>query len=109
MARGKAMTKKSRTILEDLDAEDSAKKRSIFGDTDAEDTNRRVASDDEDSAGYQDYDDISMKKQGAGTVYYMTPANRGRWEPHAPAYITKRNQRDIYANKGDDSLDKQEQ
>ena len=73
MARGKAMTKKSRTIVEDLDAEYLAKKRSIFGDTEAEDTKRKGASDNEDSAGSQDDENISMKKQGSGTVYDRTP------------------------------------
>ena len=48
MARGKYGTMKSRTLVEDLDAEDSEKKRSIFRDTKAEDTNIRGASEDED-------------------------------------------------------------
>ena len=95
--------------MEDLNAEDLAKKRSIFGDTEAEDTNRRGASDNEDSAGSQDDKDISTKKQGSGTVYDKTPDKRGRREPQAPAYTAKRKPRDLYTKKGDDSSDEEEQ
>ena len=77
MARDKTRTKKYRTLAEDLDAEDLAKKRSIFGDTKAEDTKSRGAPDDEDSAGSQDDEDISMKKQGYDTVYDRNPLRWG--------------------------------
>ena len=100
---GKASTNKSTKIVEDLDAEYSSNKRSIFGDTEAEDTKRRVASDDEESAGFQDNEDISMKKQGYGTVYYRTTAKRGLWELQVPYYTAKRKRRGIYTKKVDDS------
>ena len=108
MARGKARTKKSRNLVEELDAEDSAKKRSIFGDNKAEDTKSRGASDNEDSAGSQDDEDISMKKEGSGTVYDRTPAKRGRWEPQYPAYNAKSNPRDVYTKKVDDSSNEED-
>ena len=107
-ARGKARTKKSRNLVEDLDAEYSAKKRSIFGDTKAEETKSRGYSDDEDSARFQDNEDISMKKQGYGTVYYRTTAKRGLWELQVPYYTAKRNPRDIDSKKGDDSYDEED-
>ena len=68
MAIGKVRTNKSRTLVEDLDAEDLSKKRSIFGDTKTEDTKIRGASDNEDFCGSQDDEDISMKKQVYGMV-----------------------------------------
>ena len=109
MDRGTARTKKSRTLVEDLDAEDSTKKRSIFGDIEAEGIEIRGDSDDEDSSGSQDDEDISMNKQGSGTVYDRTPAKRGRWEPQDPAYTDNRKPRYLYKKKGDDSYDKEEE
>ena len=109
MARGKSRTKKCRTLVEDLDADDSSKKRSIFGDTKAEGTNSRGASDDEDSNGSQDDADISVKKQGSGTVYDRTPTKRGSWDPQAPAYTANSNPMDLYTKKGDDSSNEEDQ
>ena len=109
MAKGKSRTKKSCTLVEYLDAEDSAKKRSIFEDTKAEDTRIRGASDDEDSAGSQDDEDISMKKQGSRTVYDRNPAKREHWDPEDPAYTTKRKPRNIYTHKGGDYSYKEKQ
>ena len=109
MASGKDRTKKSRSLGEDLDAEDLANKRWIFGDTEAEDTKSGGASDNEDSAGAQDDKDIYMKKQVYGTVYDRTPAKRGRWEPQDPSYMAKRTSRDLCTNKGDGSSNKEDQ
>ena len=109
MARGKSRTNKSRTLVEDLDADNSANKRSIFWDTEDEDSKSMGALDNEDSAGYQEDENISVKKQGSGTVYDRTPARRGRWEPQASAYNAKRKPRDIYTKKVDDSSEKEEQ
>ena len=96
MARGKSRTKKSGTLVESLDVEDSEKKRCIFGDTNVENTKSRGASDNEDSAGSQDDEDISIKKQDSCMVYDRTPAKRRRWEPQNPVYTAKREPRDIY-------------
>ena len=105
MARGKSRTEKSRTLVEGFVAEDLAKKISIFGDTEAGDTKSRGYSCNEDSTGSKDDEDISMKKQGSGTVYDRTPTKRGRRYSQAPAYNTKKNPRNIYTKKGDDSSD----
>ena len=61
--------------MEDLDADYLANKRSIFGDIKSEDTKSRGASYYEDSAGSQDGEDVSMKKQVSGRVYDRTPSN----------------------------------
>ena len=94
--------------MDDLDAEYLENKDSIFGNTEAEDTKSRGASDNEDSGGSQDDEDISMKKQGSATVYDSTPAKRGRWYPQAPTYTSKRNPSYIYKKKGDNSSNEEE-
>ena len=94
--------------MDDLDAEYLANKSSIFGNTEAEDTKSRGVSDNEDSAGSQDNEDISMKKQGSYTVYDRIPAKRGRWYPQAPTYTAKRNPRYIYKKKGDNSSNEED-
>ena len=50
-----------------------------------------------------------MKKQGPGKVYDITHAKRGFRKPKAPAYTAKKNRKDLYRNKGDDSSDEDEQ
>ena len=95
--------------MEDLDAEDLAKERSIFGNTKSEETESRGALDDEYSDGYQDDEDISMKKQGSGTFYDRNLAKRGSSEPQAPAYTVKRKPNDLYTKKGDESSNKEKQ
>ena len=50
-----------------------------------------------------------MKKQGSGKLYDSIPAKRGSRKPKAPAYTAKKNPKDLYTKKGDDSSDEEEQ
>ena len=50
-----------------------------------------------------------MKKQGSGKVYDSTPAKRGSRKPKDPAYTAKKNPKDLYTKKCDDSSNKENQ
>ena len=109
MARGKARTKRCSTLVKDLGAEDLSMKSFIFGDNQAEENKSRIASDNEDSVGSQEDEDIYMKKQGSGMVYDRTPAKRGNRDLQAPAYTAKRKLRNLYTKKGYESSREEEQ
>ena len=49
-----------------------------------------------------------MRKQGSVKVYDSTPAKRGPRNPKSPAYTAKKNPKDLYTKKGDESSDKEE-
>ena len=50
-----------------------------------------------------------MKKQGSVKIYDSNPVKRVPRKPKAPAYTAKKNLKDLYMKKTDDSYDEEEQ
>ena len=109
MARGKIKTKQYSTLKKGLDAESSADNKYQPEFPQTEDSNGERNSNNDESFDSNYDEEIPMKKQGSGKFYYSTPAKRGSRKPKAPAYNAKKNPKDIYTKKGDDSSYEEEQ
>ena len=109
MARGRSKTKQYSNLEKDLDDEASADNKDQTEVYQTKDSTGEGTSKYDDSFDSNYDEEIPMKKQGSGKVYDSTPAKRGSRKPKDPAYTAKKNPKDLYTKKCDDSSNKENQ